>query len=380
MLDEVEALGRLDKLGINRDEGLLLLKAAYVQLGIPHEPERGRIPTHHGGTAASAIAVRAGTEFEPLEGVLFRWPYDWGGVKSTIADSIGHTNAGGARAYVVVNNAANRDSAINYIAGRGFPTNNIVWILTSSNSVWMRDYGPQFAFQVGTTNTGIIDLRYYDTRRQDDAIPITLGRMAQLPTFQTGFYNEGGNINVDGLGTALMSNAINGKNPGMSSADIDAFFATYFGVTKRIVTERLQGEGTGHIDMWAKLLRPGRVMVGQYSSGQSNYQRLENVAAQLAAETDAQGNPFSVVRVPQPNVYYILFIFPVFRTYTNSLIVNDHVLVPTYRISQDAQALAIYQQEFPGSTVVGIDSKVIIESGGSIHCVTMEHPDPANGG
>jgi len=58
-------------------------------------------------------------------------------------------------------------------------------------------------------------------------------------------------------------------------------------------------------------------------------------------------------------------------TYANFLFVNGAVLVPTYGVKQDAQALKIFEQTFKNRDVVGIDCSTLIRQHGSLHCVTM---------
>ena len=103
---------------------------------------------------------------------------------------------------------------------------------------------------------------------------------------------------------------------------------------------------------------------------------LEANAAQLAASSNGAGQPLNVVRIRQPDVYFEDVVYPVVRTYTNSVIVNDHVIVPVYGIADDAQALAVYAALFPGKTIVPLDATQIIGSGGGWHCVTMEFGVP----
>jgi hypothetical protein len=93
--------------------------------------------------------------------------------------------------------------------------------------------------------------------------------------------------------------------------------------------------------------------------------------AVLETLTSSYGTPYEIVRIPMPNVYS-----GVVRSYTNSLIVNDMVLVPTYGISEDDSALALYQSLYPAYDIVGLDCADIIESGGAIHCVTMQVGTP----
>jgi len=85
-----------------------------------------------------------------------------------------------------------------------------------------------------------------------------------------------------------------------------------------------------------------------------------------------------VVRIPQPVVYFEDFIWPVVRTYTNSLIVNDVVVLPVYNLPGDDEAIAIYESVLPEKTIYALDARDIIASGGAWHCVTMEFPSPTN--
>ena len=61
-----------------------------------------------------------------------------------------------------------------------------------------------------------------------------------------------------------------------------------------------------------------------------------------------------------------------YRTYTNSVIVNKTVIVPTYEEKYDTTALRIYREAMPGYHVVGIDCNDIIGALGAIHCITKE--------
>jgi agmatine/peptidylarginine deiminase len=82
-----------------------------------------------------------------------------------------------------------------------------------------------------------------------------------------------------------------------------------------------------------------------------DYQVLEDCADLFATSTNGAGQSWNVVRMPQPGVYYIFFVLPVVRTYTNSLMVNDIVLLPVYDIALDNDAVAVYQEFVPGKTI-----------------------------
>ncbi len=61
-----------------------------------------------------------------------------------------------------------------------------------------------------------------------------------------------------------------------------------------------------------------------------------------------------------------------YRTYTNSVIINKTVIIPTYEYQYDTTAFRIYREAMPGYNIVGINSNSIIPALGAIHCITKE--------
>ena len=93
-----------------------------------------------------------------------------------------------------------------------------------------------------------------------------------------------------------------------------------------------------------------------------NVERLER----FARDNDWALN---IVRIPMPAGSN-----GVYRSYTNSLIVNDTVIVPTYRADRryEAQALEVYRNSMPaGYSIVTVDAEDAIQLGGAVHCTTM---------
>lgn len=73
--------GRFAQLGVSREQGRELVLAYYRRQGLD---ERGSTPAAArpaGGADTSALPApppgyRAGREFDPLQAVLLRWPFD----------------------------------------------------------------------------------------------------------------------------------------------------------------------------------------------------------------------------------------------------------------------------------------------------------------
>ena len=88
------------------------------------------------------------------------------------------------------------------------------------------------------------------------------------------------------------------------------------------------------------------------------YAELNARADFLAQQSSPWGVPYEVVRVFCPTGTY----------YTNSLILNDKVLVPLFGNAQDSIALQTYQDAMPGYEVLGFTGSWV--STDALHCRT----------
>jgi agmatine deiminase len=384
--------GRFADLGLTTEEGGRLVEAVYRRFGLPLEGCRTGAPASASAVATAPstppaaeteVAFRAATEIEPLAGVLFRWPYDWAGMRIRYAEMISALTGSGATLYVWTDTQAQQDAAKSYLEGQGVSDEDVRWVIDDTQSVWIRDYGPNFLHEVGGDGWGVADFHYYNSRPADDDTPLFVADVSGVPVMnrQTGahvVYTEGGNLNHDGLGTVVYSERTYNNNPGVSHDEIDRRIRGAFSASQSLVPQDPSLDGTGHVDMFTKIVSSTDILVAQYDSNERDYQVLEDAATLFAGAVNGAGEPWNVTRIWQPDVYYVFFIFPVVRTYTNSLIVNDEVILPVYNIPYDDTAISIYQSLLPGKTIHSVDARVIIESAGAWHCVTMEYADPSN--
>ncbi len=389
LMDVLIEAGRFDELGLTEAEGWTLVQAVCRKLGLPIEPIVQNIEPGVGdgqlgieGGPADTPDFRAATEFENLHSILMRWPYDWGSQRDEYADMVDALFQGGVNAAIWTNNTSQRDTAIDYLQNRGVPTSHITWIVEQTNSVWIRDYGPNFLYQIGGNGWGVADFHYYNSRSADDDTPLVIANAMHVPVMDRQFnnvvYTEGGNLLQDGLGCVLYSERTYNQNNGVPHAELDARILTAFNAHKGIVPEDPSLDGTGHVDMFLKVMDEDTILVSEYDPNEKDYQILEDAATLFMGETNGAGTPWDVHRIWQPDVYYVLFIFPVVRTYTNAMMANDTVILPVYDIPYDATAVSIFETLLPGRTIIPVNAEVIIESAGAWHCVTMEYPDPTN--
>lgn len=327
---------------------------------------RGNFQDIYGITNAPAGGVRAVAEFETSDGVLVSWD-DW---QEDFVVNLVNAIEDAAPVYVITRNL----SESQYVEGRllraGVNVNNVAFFEFVNDSIWSRDYGPIPAIRNADGEPVFIDQRYFPNRQRDDAVPTLMGRYFDVDTYRPNISSEGGNFMSNGIGDCIMTEWIQQGNFGLSNTQIREIKRDYYGCNQLVILERIAGEGTGHVDMFAKFVSVDTVLVGEYSRSDdpTNAAILDRNAARLQNVRLANGQPLNVVRIPMPANSG-----PVYRSYTNSTIVNNTVIVPIYRADRrfEDQAIDVYERTMPGYRIVTVPSDNIIEMGGAVHCTTM---------
>jgi len=105
---------------------------------------------------------------------------------------------------------------------------------------------------------------------------------------------------------------------------------------------------------------------------------MEEFAESFSELTTFYGRPFNIHRIFCPIINGGPWETNPVAAYTNSLILNNKVLVPQYGIVQDFQALQVYQEAMPGYEVIGFDgaSGSPWHAEDALHCRTMGVFDP----
>ena len=139
---------------------------------------------------------------------------------------------------------------------------------------------------------------------------------------------------------------------------------------------QLIGDDTdGHIDTIVRICPDNTLLyVGCDDENDPQHADLKALENQLQQATDADGKPYRLLKLPMPDALYDDDDrLP--ATYANFLIINGAVIVPTYnQEANDARALELVAEAFPGYDIIGIDSQTIVRQHGSIHCLTMQYP------
>jgi agmatine deiminase len=278
--------------------------------------------------------------------------------------------------------------------GDGFTDmSNVTLLEADYDSIWMRDYAANSVYGNEVDDLIMVDWIYNrPTRPNDDASPsyiadhlgIDLYCLDQEPT---DLVNTGGNYMSDGFGNGFSSDLILEENePGniygvsaKTQTEIEEILDEWIGIENYNLMPTLPFDLIHHIDMHMKLLDEETILVGDFGNESDGPQIQANIEFIINNTTTKWGTPWNIRWIPMipatngnfPNGQQNS---PYYRTFTNSVFINNTILFPSYREEFDSIARRIYAEELPGYNVIGIDcddqSGNIISLSGALHCIT----------
>lgn len=337
-------------------------------------------PAVTGFTSPPFSEVRTPAEWEEIDGLCIRWRSSF--AQSTLREIV--RNAKEEVTVYIITSQQYVSTITNQLNQYGISLDNIEFVYESSNSIWFRDYGQWNVYADDVDSLLWVDWIYNRPRPDDDVIPVALSDLLDIPLYETtdapyDLVNTGGNFMVDGFGTAFASELILEENDGTgygnsnhSEAAVDQIMEDFMGIERYIKMPTLPYDGIHHIDMHMKLLDEETLLIGEYPTGVADGPQIEsNLSYVLNNFNSVFGTDYKVIRIPMPpEGGYYPDTWGDYRTYTNSVFVNNTILVPIYEEQWDTTALRIYREALPGYKVVGIDCNEIITASGAIHCIT----------
>ena len=283
--------------------------------------------------------VRNVAEFDQMQSVLVHYPLD-------IPVSLVKEMAEDCHVLTIVANSSQQQTALNEYQSNGVNTDNCDFLIAPSDSEWTRDYGPWFVFD-GNRQPGIVNFPYNRPRPNDNDIPIRVAEYMGIDLYGMNLETTGGNYMCDGMGKAASTDLVWDENSGYSHAEIAGLVEDYLGIENYMVTADPLDEYIKHIDCWGKFLSPGKIIIGQVSESDYRYEDYEAIADYFANQISSYGVPYEVYRVFTPGQSQV-------TPYTNSLILNKKVFVPTTGNQWDDEALAAYEEAMPGYEIIGV--------------------------
>ena len=293
-------------------------------------------------------------EFEPMQGVMIRYPL---GIPVSLVAQL----ADNCHVYCITQQ---QSSAQNSFQNAGVNMNNVTFVNAPTDSYWVRDYGPWYIFE--DRNPAIVDNRYNRPRPNDDEISGVFATFWGIPMYGMNLQHTGGNMMEDGRGHGVSDELVFQENNN-NEANVRQKMRDYLGIDPYHVTIDPQGDYIAHVDCWGKYLAPDKILIAQLPQSSSQYALYEQVAEYFATTNCCWGYPYRVYRVQEPGDYTL-------APFTNSLILNKSVYVPLgNNTSLNNAALAVYQEAMPGYEIVGVtnnDWSISWENTDALHCRT----------
>ncbi|MCP3905927.1 MAG: hypothetical protein GY715_20065 [Planctomycetes bacterium] len=311
-------------------------------------------------------------EYEPMEALLIAWEgsSSWRTILTQMAAHV--TTTGDAEIHCVVDTASEQSSAASQIAAGGANMSRVQFFVRTTDTIWIRDYGPRYVYE-GSVRA-IVDHTYNRPRPNDNALPSYYGQVRNHARYQIPLVHGGGNYHLNALGSSHATELISNENPSLTPAQIIALWAEYQNVQTTIWTPLpATVDSTQHIDMWMQIVDDRVIIISDWPTESGSEQ--DQVCDTAAVDFMFRG--WTVHRVPARRVSGTHY------TYTNMVMCNDLVLLPSYTNSlvspYNAEALATVQAACPDHTVVPINCEAIVSSAGVMHCIVMHVPEPLGG-
>ncbi len=250
--------------------------------------------------------------------------------------------------------------------------------------------------------------------------------------------NEGGAIEVNGKGVLIQVEAVNKqRNPNMSLKSQEEELRKILNVSKIIwlkegaaddpdgktnITQNYFGIGVnGHVDEICRFSDPKTILLSFPDSADAmkdpvtkiTYERMRVNFEILKKSVDQNGNPFTIVKIPVPDLQYKTYVLDsttsdtdakrfsqkVFKkfhefhqgdtvflvpasSYLNYVVTNKMVLLPKYwkpgmeesQRLKDEQVRQLFERHFPNRKIIQINPTGMNYLGGGMHCWSQQVP------
>lgn len=368
---------------------------------------------------ANKATIRPMVEWEPMKAIVMQWPsYYLSSTNASATVAAIATNTATVAEVWIVTQVGGGSAVRSFLVNSGMPQtdvdNKVKIMETSTDSIWFIDSGPLPIIDTTDNSYAFADFRYYHQRANDDGVSTSLAR--HLPTFglerAAATYRmplsvEGGTFQATATGICITGNrqlyymscdSPTGCDNSIRFMPLDEvqthplanemrqIWKDYLGCKDTIITNSITDDGTGHIDMYLKIVDDNTVMIGDYrppfangTPQETNKARMDANAAFLAAYVPPGGGAgFNVVRLVMPG-HRTSSDGPTPFTYINSTFINGLNLwpateYPEWEASRDL-ALSEWQAAMPTYTHQYIDSTELSFWSGAIHCITRTVPD-----
>ena len=337
----------------------------WVELNPIVAPARGVTPAPTGDHRATA-------EYEPVHGICLSWkgPSGWKAIMQQMAKHI--TTSGEAFVYVAVSNVSERTEANTALTNAGANMDRVRFMLRTTDTIWIRDYGPRYMYQGNVR--AVVDHTYNRPRPNDNNYNSWFAQQLGHAYYELPLVHGGGNYHLNSQFEGFATDLIMDENPSLTANEIIDIWFDYQAVETRLTDAYPSSvDSTQHIDMWLQVIGTRAAVISDwpFESGSIQAQVADGLTSQLESEG------WAITRVPARRVSGVHY------TYTNVVMCNNIVLVPTYTNSLvsplNQQALDAWASALPDHTIIPINCQAIVTASGVMHCITMHIPEHLGG-
>lgn len=257
-------------------------------------------------------------------------------------------------------------------------------VIAELDDLWLRDTSAVFVHNAqgerAAVNFNFNGWGLKQTFANDKKVAEKVCQSAGVRMLTTKLCLEGGGIEVDGRGTAIITEScvLNpNRNPGLTKAACETELRQLLGIRKVIWLPGIIGKDItdAHTDFYARFTSPG-VVVAHLDTDTASYDHAvtKRHLEILKQATDADGRALKIVTLEAAHQIRPEFKDKDFAAgYVNFYVANGVVLLPEFGDApRDADAKAKLTELFPGRTVVQINIDPIALGGGGIHCTTQQ--------
>lgn len=401
---------------------------------------------------------RMGSDFEEQAAIVVGWPrliepvkgvFPEGTVHEIIANLIGHVDK------IIINCGwpGSSERCREMLEEGGIDLNDVIITEIPDKMHWARDYGPDImGNEDGELQCVHFRFDMYGMGEEDGEMSIMCKKYGPHMAIELGCTNlvastmisEGGDKEFNGAGImmAVEDTEVRKRNPEKTKEEVEAEFKKLFNLEKIFwipystwedeestigVLDYVDGQpvyragsANGHVDEIARFVDKNTVLLLEISeeeaqeleSARITKERCDMAYERLSKETDCEGNPIKIIRIPAPIPEYVLttpadrqnrtwgkrfsdngdnllddgtpspegnIIMQPAQSYVNYLVCNDVVIAQSYwqpgkseKIKQrDEEAMNILRSAYPGRTVIPVYAMSLnLSGGGGIHCLT----------
>ena len=341
------------------------------------------VPTAPPRMAPPTLSVYAPPEHAPCDAIIMTYEgsSSWNVIQHQMAREI--TTTGNADVIMMADSTSERNSIISALTSAGANMSRVTVLVQQTDTIWARDFGPR-TIVIGADGRspgvrGVADHTYNrPTRTRDNALPQYIATVYDRPYFLAPLVHGGGNYHIAGAGFepagGFATELIENENPSLSASQIVDIWQDYWGIQTEITPAYPPAvDATQHIDMWFQVVGDKRAVVSYWPTEPTSSWAI--TSDNLAAELEAAG--WTIVRTPARRSGFTHY------TYTNVVICNDLILIPSYTSSTvssyNSQALAAWQTIAPEKTIVQINCQDLVTAAGVMHCIVKHVPLPPSG-